>query len=496
MKLMFNEDWAHFFMSRYDHNIEITEESVREFMLQYKDTQVTDFAFNVTGTVASYPSKILPTFCDKYLAEEENGVPVNFKDTFAKKAYETYVEKGLDLYRIWIDLAREIGIRPWVSIRMNDIHGNGYEPHLVQSSYIPAHPEFWVTRHRYADEYYDKCLDFEMEEVRNRMLSVIEEILERFHPDGLELDFTRECRLFRFGREKQGMKVLNEMMASIKKLTEKYSGNTPMPINLLVNGTAQTNLDFGLDISHWAEQGWIDSVVLLSRWDTINTDYEIRLWKRLLGDKIELGCGQQILVKPYTGYQFVISNKKSAFGQACANLYNGADFVYLYNYMDIMTNDIAEGFHPTNVRHPENLKDILKNIGSYETASKQPRSHVLTFDDHMAQWKKVTSRLPITFSQNQREDIKISMGGIGKSEKAYLILGFDRQLQDEDFEIYANCDRLHLESHGGLDTNITTAEGHMFPITHPEHFDGYGIFEIQLFTEATLLYAEVLIEAI
>ena len=86
MKIMFNEDWIHFLWTRFENNIDVTEDVLREFIYQYKDTQVTDFAINMNGTVSSYPSKTRESFCDKFLAREENGVAVNYSNTYAKKA--------------------------------------------------------------------------------------------------------------------------------------------------------------------------------------------------------------------------------------------------------------------------------------------------------------------------------------------------------------------------------------------------------------------------
>lgn len=75
-------------------------------------------------------------------------VSVNYKNTFAKKAYEIFHEKNLDMYKIWISALRQVGIKPWISIRVNDCHGNFMETDLRKSKYVSDHPELWRIRHR------------------------------------------------------------------------------------------------------------------------------------------------------------------------------------------------------------------------------------------------------------------------------------------------------------------------------------------------------------
>ncbi len=51
MRVFLNEDWIYCLWSRYDQEIE--EEALQNFIRQYKDTTITDFCFNVNGTVST-----------------------------------------------------------------------------------------------------------------------------------------------------------------------------------------------------------------------------------------------------------------------------------------------------------------------------------------------------------------------------------------------------------------------------------------------------------
>ena len=497
MKLMFNEDWMHFIWSRFSFDIDVTEEVIKEFIYQYKGTQITDFAMNVNGTVSTVPSKIRQDFCDKYLATEENGIKVDYKNTHAKKAYEIFEEKKLDMYRIWIDTLNEIGINPWISVRVNDVHGNENETDVRKSEQVDGRPDIWRIRHREANGYYDKCQDFELEKVRNEFLGYIEEIFERYSGIyGLELDFSRQAYLFAPSREKAGIEIANNLMKDIRVLCDKYAVKN---INVLVPAKYQTCLDYGLDPVKWAESGCADSVVAISHWQSINTDYQIDLWKKLLDGAAKFGTGQQMNVRAYPNAQSVVTSVEMAYGQASANLYNGSDFVYLYNYMDLLENGDVKGsglypssIYPGCIRQTEIQYEMFKSLGDYESMSKHRRSHVLTYDDYNSYWDSISCRLPAEFDGGEAyAAFKIMTGGMSETETAELRLGLDKKIGAEDVEVYVNRKKAQFKCYGEIHPKLNQLVGHIFEITNKPA--GYAIVEIKIKVPATLDYADITI---
>lgn len=495
-KIMFNEDSNHFVISRWSENIEITEQLLYDFIYQYKDTQVTDFAMCVNCQISSYPSKSKENYIDRYNCTEDIGIPVNYKNTFAKSYYDMY-QKNIDMYRIWIDALREIGIRPYISFRMNDVHNLLDKTHLLKTKEIYERNDLWRAAHREANGYFDRALDFSHEEVRNKMLDYIEETLKRYRPDGIELDFTREMFLFSPGRE--NCEVINDMMKKIRLLTEKYpdKDNKALPINVLLCGSVCTNLNMGLDIFEWVKESLVDSMVCISRWDTTNTDCEIELWKKIAGNKILLGGGHQLLVKPFRNSEFeniILSDTDMAFGQAYANLSGGCDFVYLYNHMDLVENGLDKYVTDTSVRNSKNLTHILKNAGCLETIKKQKRRHVLTFDDSNPYWEETYMRLPISLSETAFKALRIRTGKISSEEKAYVILAFNKDLKTaEKAEIYVNSQKAKYIQRGGLDRNIINRNGYMFEIPENAVTGTHAVIEIRAENDSVLEYAEVMV---
>ena len=113
--------------------------------------------------MSTSPSKILETWIDKYNAKEENGIPVDYKATRAARVYDLYVRQGLDMYAIWSETCKEIGINPWLSIRMNDVHFNMEQTVLVKSSQVEKYSKEWISAHRTPMAYFDKKTEYTME---------------------------------------------------------------------------------------------------------------------------------------------------------------------------------------------------------------------------------------------------------------------------------------------------------------------------------------------
>ena len=61
-------------------------------------------------------------------------------------------------------------------------------------------------------------MDYGHAEVREHYRLLIEELLDRYDMDGLELDFTRHYFYFGIGRELEGAKVLTEWVGDIRKI--------------------------------------------------------------------------------------------------------------------------------------------------------------------------------------------------------------------------------------------------------------------------------------
>jgi hypothetical protein len=247
----------------------------------------------------------------------------------------------------------------------------------------------------------------------------------------------------------------------------------------------------GFDVFKMAEESLIDFVVASPRWKTINTDIPIELWKKALTNNVKFGCMQQLLVSAYQFGEYHTSNVSMAFGQAIANLSRGADFIYLYNYMDlpILDDNSCETFD-TSIRKPENLPVILNNIGVSESRDKYPRRHPVTFDDFVNGYELMQSILPLHVAGISC--IRIPTGQISKGKKVYFIINTEEPINVDEVTIYLNTIKTAFVNEGKEDKNIIQGNVYSFNAYITATTQVY--VEILTRTPIKIKYAEILVE--
>lgn len=514
-KIRFNEDWFHFFHSRYENKIKVDEKYLKDFIFQYKDTQITDFSINVNGRISSFPSKVLESFTDKYTAKTENGKPVDYTQTYAALVYDIFIRQGLDMYKIWIDALREIDIRPWISVRMNDCHCNQMDTHLLMSEFAHQNAQLKRVRHRVPDKsivrqsddafYWDDCFDYAKAEVRNQMRDYITEVLERYDIDGLELDFTRELPCFAIGFEPQGRAIMTQFLTAIKELTYNFSKirGHEIQLSVLVNAMPQNNYDWGLDVVDWARKGLVESVIALPRWKTVDTDIPVRMWKDLLSPyHVAFAAGNQILTADCPDTFGYTSTLETTIGAAAVYRSFGADFTYIYNHMDMFYNGypcvkpwLPDEDACTKVLVPEKLSKLFKTAGDKDMLIHAKRRHFLSFHDFPMYWEKQTARLPIYCDDPLRyEFVRINVGEVPENAKMYLLIGVESQsdINKSSFSIRVNNAPVSFETFFSLSDVCSSWK---FKINNPYAIQDHAVIEITTAKESfKIVHMEIMIE--
>ena len=100
-----------------------------------------------------------------------------------------------------IDELRNIGIKPWLTFRMNDAHYHGEQTAWIRGAeyYRFEKAEYMV----YGNDngYFDTCFNFEYAEVRGHYLAYLKEQIDRYDVDGVDLDFMREIFCFEYWKK-------------------------------------------------------------------------------------------------------------------------------------------------------------------------------------------------------------------------------------------------------------------------------------------------------
>ena len=419
-----NEDNSHFFGTRAGQPL--TAQTVDALVDQYAGTQVAHLLFSPNSMRTSYGSRVWDPIWRGYEPDGPDDQPLLAslapeQRPGARRWVHTAWEldqAGIDVYARWIARARGHGISPWLSMRMNDIHGVDDEKSFMHSEFWRAHPEYRRVPYRFA-AWTDRAFDYGHREVRDYHFALIEELAERYDFDGLELDWMRFGFHFRPGHEAAGAAQLTAFTERVRQLLDGWEKQRGHRIRLgaRVPSRPQTALGLGMDAVSWARQGSIDWLVVTPFWATIEPDMPMEEWRALLqGTGVELGAGLEVLLRPYPAAKRFQTNSLATVGAASlALLHRGADRIYLFNYMDSETTIDAGDEYPR----------LLRELGDGAAMAHQPRRHVLTYADTWAVGEPQATALPATVAAGSWLAFRLPIGPRPTTDQAWVALAFE-----------------------------------------------------------------------
>lgn len=359
------------------------------------DTGVTALLINTNGRRTLYRSRVWDAFWDGYDPRGPDdqpflaGIPDAQRVGFRQVVHGAWAvhDQGIDYPARIIARARHHGITPWISLRMNDVHHGADLDH-------PFHGQFWregrafYRRNVKRTDYFAHALDYAHVEVRDYYRALIEETLERYDLDGLELDFLREPYCFSSGEEAAGRVIMTAWLRDIRALVAAASAEKGRTIRLGVRVPShpETAWGLGLDVVAWAEEGLVDMVTPGPRWATLEFDLPLERWRALLGGAaVELAGGLEGLYRPYPAAEAAFTDPEMVAGAAVNILSAGADACYLFNYF-------------VWDRLPAWI-DVFHRMRSLDRLLETPRRVGVTYRDVVAPGESYTPPLPATGSE-------------------------------------------------------------------------------------------------
>ena len=503
--IVLNEDSCHFFATRT--RDEMSAEGLRALIEQYRATQVREIFFNVNAQTTSYASEVWdpvwrgfdpcldehqPVF--QTLNEDAPGAPANWRKQsweFVRNALLLH-EQGIDPYAVWLERSRELGISPWLSMRMNDIHGLDIATgQFINSTFWKNRPD--LRRAGYcAETALDRAFDYGKQEVRDYHFALIRELVERYELDGLELDWMRFPYHFRPGYELEDGALLTAWLREVSSFVRDYAGTSGRRIELAVRVPSHplTSHAMGLDAVEWARQGLVDRVTASAFYTTADMDIPIELWRERIGrEDVVLAAGMDHNFRPgYTRYR-VLADAALTFGAAASFFHRGADRLYLFNFMDSGTtvNDPATDY-----------RTILRNAGEPTTIAGHVRRHAVTFPDTRAPGTPVDCLLPATCAWQQRPAFRIHTGPKPDGGSAYAVIGYEDESVDASraVEVWLNGEACRADT-GDIPSPTWDAAGILRRYEIPLNAlkDGYNLLEAanRSGETCTIVWAEIVI---
>jgi hypothetical protein len=491
--IIINEDSNHFIYSRHAAGVKVSEPVLRAFISQYKNTQVTDFVINTNGMISFSPSQVRETALDKYMRYKAAG-KVDESNAYCEILYDVYINQKLDMYAVWFEQCRKDGLTSWLSVRMNDCHCNNMDDHLLLSEFFLNNKQLRrVTHHNY-DNYFNNCLDYGREQVRQYYMDYIDECLESYDFDGLELDWMREIFCFKPGQEHNGIAIINDFMRTVKQKVDAAANRRGHNIRLSVRlpHSPVTALNLGFDVITWIKKGLVDLIIPAPRWESIDNGMPIDFWKKLLaGTGIELAAGLELGMRPYHAAPMKSSTMEITAASALMYLSAGADKIYLFNYMDTADPEACDKCTSNDDMMPNSRKNysaLLNNFGCIETLLSLPRRHAVTYHDIEAPGIANTSILPIDVDGKSRRQtdldgahipVRIETGIIpaGKNITLIIAASSDDMLSAADFSVFVNSSPVKYIGPVTVHAAYSDAPHYAFSVQNHKDFPSASIAE-------------------
>lgn len=298
-------------------------------------SQVDTLLVCVNAQVLYYPSKVGTMIGSVMSAEERNESPPHVQRWINN--LEGFYARGVDPYAVILAEAKKRGLETIVSYRMNDAHGNNF----LLGTFYQQHPEYRL----------GAGLNFGQEAVREYTFRILEEIVQRYDCDGIELDFNRFPTFFSDHTSEERIAMTNGLVERVHEMIGRESErrNRPMVLSARVPTSYEQCREIGLDPVIWTSQGWLDFLTV-SEFLHVRYDLPVKPWKeRISGVPVyaSIECTEGSALE-----QCLTAEK---YARAARHLWDdGADGIYLFNFFT------TREWHEQSFEPPF---EVLKELG-------------------------------------------------------------------------------------------------------------------------------------
>ena len=342
MWVAYNQDCGNFYGWHLKHhpNEPMTRQTLAEYFDPSLASCVTHYFINPNGMTASFESDAFE--CDwKLHGKIECAMSSRYRTHDKIMALKRQLaDDKLDPFAFFMERARERGVSPWISMRMNDVH-NVHDPSFCSlSTFWLKHPEFRRepgATVRNGGQWTCWALDYSHPEVRAYSLAFVKELLERYDVDGIECDWMRFPEHLPPGRARECSPCLDEFMRDVRReanLAAKRRGH-PILVGARVDSDPRAALARGTDPFQWAREGSVDWVVPCNFFATVDFELPYAEWRSRMDEispqvRIVPGADSGLLV-PGKGWNRRLLTRDEYYGWADRLQKQGANGFYLFN---------------------------------------------------------------------------------------------------------------------------------------------------------------------
>lgn len=284
-----------------------TAKAIYRYVDTLADNGIDTFVINANASRAWYPSKTIPSILDGYKRGDRSffrghaicqGIKKpeeveNFVDSMMAfmNLYQDLLDAGVDWLAETANACRQRNIAPWVSIRMNDMHGAGNFEGSFFNLPLLKQPEMRLQHCGYG--LYKMAtrqgLNYEKQAVRDLMFEQIREVVEDYNFEGLELDWWRNPLCCEPNASTQTVAMINDWIRQIRALTQRQSKKIgrPYPLGVRIPGRIDILKTIGLDVVTLCQEGTLDFICPSGFWCT-TWDMPYDRLRQRVGDNVAI----------------------------------------------------------------------------------------------------------------------------------------------------------------------------------------------------------------
>lgn len=266
---------------------------------------------------------------------------------FARNQTHALLEAGIDPLRVMIEFGRKNNIEVFWSMRMNDIHdantNYAWGPIMFRSNRFKLdHPEFLFG----TDENPPKIggwsgVDYGRAAVRDYVFRIIEEVVQNYAVNGIELDFNRFPVLFKtntLGRPAtdSDRAAMTDLMRRVRVAADAAGQQRGRPILISVRlpDSVEYCRAIGLDLEHWLKSDLLDLMTVGGYFQLNPWEYSTALGRKY-GVKVYSSV-DEARIRRLPEAKKLRNSVLSRRGQAMNLWAAGIDGIYMFNVFDPM----------------------------------------------------------------------------------------------------------------------------------------------------------------
>jgi len=354
------------------------------------------------GWVPWWPSKVYPLEEHHRWWQEHFNVGAD-QGAWGVPAVHKYIVAGGDPFKVFIGRCRQRGQRPFISLRLNDLHHLGHVDTPKNMRGMHAICRFYAEHPEYRLGGPGSGHDWAIPEARAYKFAFIEEICQNYDIDGFELDFMRHPHFFKLDQTTRGdrVRIITGFVADVRNLldrTARPGGHRWLCVRVPCN--LDLHDEIGVDLVELAAAG-VEMINLSASYFTQQVHDVARVRSLVPEAAIYLEMCHTTMTGRAVGRGgdnrlFRRTTDEQLYTTAHVAYQRGADGVSLFNFVYYRE-------HGTPGRGPFNEPPfhVLGRLGDPQWLAKQPQWYFLA--------KAFNTPLPARFTQGQTRTFTLDL---------------------------------------------------------------------------------------